>query len=333
MQAAEEILKGVPPRDTIYFRKVTGYSKGTGTVWAGHPEHEILADIERFRELIHYMVEKGYDPESLITIRIIDSGYCYLVDGHHRTSILLTFPDKVYEEFLPCRIVGRSPGWQKVLDIAKDMYIRGDERLYTAIDHPEFDGWEAASDPVLRAAAITRALPFNARIIDIGCNHGGVAVELARRGHTVLGLEYNRKYIALAQALQNTILGHCGVTFQREDAWKFLEASRFDKPDYILCLSVLHHEAKAGGPDRVGELLRLAAGKSKQGVIVEMASGEESQMQGKDVPDTQAGYREWLEKCSGLPVELLCEGVPESAYDTDRRRWLWIVRPATAKLR
>jgi SAM-dependent methyltransferase len=55
--------------------------------------------------------------------------------------------------------------------------------------------------PAIEFICTELALPTNARILDLCCGPGRYAVELARRGYDVVGLDINERYIALARQL------------------------------------------------------------------------------------------------------------------------------------
>jgi len=47
--------------------------------------------------------------------------------------------------------------------------------------------------------ARTLALPERARVLDLACGFGRHAIEMARRGHRVTGLDFNPRYLAIAE--------------------------------------------------------------------------------------------------------------------------------------
>jgi precorrin-6B methylase 2 len=314
----------IPARETTYYRAVTALSHQIGTCWYGHQELAIIRDIERYRALFQNIHRHGWGGDSIIDIRVEKDGVCWLADGHHRMGILLACPELGVER-VNCNIVKRHADWINVVNAARALYSDGKDRLYTEIDHPEFSDWDAASDPVKRADIINQALRPGSFIIDVGCNHGGISFAMANMGHNILGIDTNMNYLRLAAETQGLLCRSSKIELICDDAWKYIRDMPFETADYILCMSVLHHEAKKGGAERVGELLRLMAAKAVHGVVVELASGEETQMRGVDIPHEQDGLGDWMEKYSGLRVRLISRGVPDSRHGTDRRRWLWMV--------
>ena len=71
------------------------------------------------------------------------------------------------------------------------------------------------------AAFLDALLPRGARVLDAGCGTGRVAVELARRGHRVTGVDSDPSMLAVAQ-------GSSGVTWLLADLATLELDDRFD---------------------------------------------------------------------------------------------------------
>ncbi len=74
--------------------------------------------------------------------------------------------------------------------------------------------------PLLDGRGIERA-----RILDLACGTGGLAIELAGYGHTVLGLDSSPEMIALAKAKSANVTG---VSFEIQDMAAFQAEGKFD---------------------------------------------------------------------------------------------------------
>jgi SAM-dependent methyltransferase len=80
---------------------------------------------------------------------------------------------------------------------------------------------------------VERALGIGApsRILDLGCGHGRHSLELARRGHAVLGLDRVAGFLALARAAAER--EGLNAQFERADICRF----EVDQPfDHAICL-------------------------------------------------------------------------------------------------
>jgi SAM-dependent methyltransferase len=88
----------------------------------------------------------------------------------------------------------------------------------------------------------------NVRLADLGCLEGGYAVEFARMGFRVLGLEVrDTNFAACAYVKANTQLPN--LEFVRDDAWNI---ARYGSFDVVFCCGLLYHLDR---PRRFLELL------------------------------------------------------------------------------
>jgi 2-polyprenyl-3-methyl-5-hydroxy-6-metoxy-1,4-benzoquinol methylase len=77
------------------------------------------------------------------------------------------------------------------------------------------------------------------RILDLGCLEGGFAIELGRRGATVVGIEAREANIAKALFARDA-LGMENVTFAQDDV-RNLCGEKYGSFDLVLCWGLLYH--------------------------------------------------------------------------------------------
>lgn len=97
------------------------------------------------------------------------------------------------------------------------------------------------------------------RVADLGCLEGGYAVEFARMGFQVLGLDVRKSNIAACQYVkQHTDLPN--LSFVRDDAWNIGRYGRFDA---VFCCGLLYHL------DRPRQFLQLLSQATARLLIVQ----------------------------------------------------------------
>ena len=77
------------------------------------------------------------------------------------------------------------------------------------------------------------------RVLDLGCAHGVFALELARRGAEVVGVEGRDSWVAMANQAKHD-LGLPNVTFIQGDVRK-ISRETLGQFDVVLCLGLLYH--------------------------------------------------------------------------------------------
>jgi 2-polyprenyl-3-methyl-5-hydroxy-6-metoxy-1,4-benzoquinol methylase len=107
-------------------------------------------------------------------------------------------------------------------------------------------------DAMLSGLAAERAAPL--RGLDLGCGHGWYAVELARRGYRMTGVDLSRGQVAQAEAYAAD--QHIAVELATYDG------QHLEYPDatfdFVYCINVLHHVTAPQGQARlVAEALRV----------------------------------------------------------------------------
>lgn len=306
-----------PARKTDYWKALTAAAANERGLWAGWTPARVNAATESFRKLTKLVAKHGLLAGTTLKLRCNVRGRLRLIDGHHRLGIMLAaqFPGNTWVE---CEV--EAPELEEsVIRPAYSMYageVSG-KKLYSRIDHPLFREWEYATDPAPRAMAIYGAMLPGQTVVDIGTNHGGIAFALAAHGMKVTGLEIAPKYCSLAQALHETLYWKLPVEFRRADAWAMPGLQQFD---WCLCLSVLHHEAKRGGKALVRARIKHIQAFARRGAFVEMASKNETQMDGTDVPQMQEHIAEYI----GAGWEPILTGIPGGTKTDQRWVWRWL---------
>ena len=100
------------------------------------------------------------------------------------------------------------------------------------------------------------------RIVDLGCAHGGYALELARRGATCLGIEGRAAWIEQAKAGKRS-LQLSNVDFVQDDVRNF-STEKYGSFDVVLCCGLLYH---LNSPDLFEHLARISEACSDLTVI------------------------------------------------------------------
>ena len=77
------------------------------------------------------------------------------------------------------------------------------------------------------------------RVLDLACLEGMFAVELARMGASVVGIEGREANVAKAR-LAKEVLGLENLEFHQDDV-RNLSEERYGRFDVVLCLGILYH--------------------------------------------------------------------------------------------
>jgi SAM-dependent methyltransferase len=135
-----------------------------------------------------------------------------------------------------------AAGADRVLDVVN--------AFYEANPFPGFDPgkYEVRDDLVERASWYARRvdaeIPFDAKVIDVGCGTGQLACFLALKRRPVLGVDYSQHSLGLAQLLKER-LALSTVEFRRENLLeRNLPENTFD---FVFCNGVLHHTSDPYG--------------------------------------------------------------------------------------
>ncbi|MGI8952107.1 MAG: class I SAM-dependent methyltransferase [Chitinophagaceae bacterium] len=111
---------------------------------------------------------------------------------------------------------------------------------------------------------LKKSLPFNARILDVGCGNGVISRHLGRAGFNVVGIDVSEKTIEIAKS--NTQLSN--VIFMKKNAEELVASG--EKYDAIICSEVLEHLSE---PEKLLEVLHESL-KEKGKLIVTVPNGK-----------------------------------------------------------
>ncbi len=101
-------------------------------------------------------------------------------------------------------------------------------------------GDEVSARRVLQAAADVLGRPLaGTRILDLACLEGLYAIEFARHGADVLGIEVRERHIAKARFAKDA-LELDNLEFVKDDV-RNLSPDRYGSFDVVLCLGILYH--------------------------------------------------------------------------------------------
>ena len=105
---------------------------------------------------------------------------------------------------------------------------RGWQQLYGNMLFWEFDGLPSSDSVRSAVGFMERALELTqgASVLDLGCGLGYHAIELARRGYEVTGLDWSDQYLDVARSEAEE--GGVAVTFVQGDMARMTFESEFD---------------------------------------------------------------------------------------------------------
>ena len=153
------------------------------------------------------------------------------------------------------------------------------------------------------------------RVVDLGCLEGGYAVEFARAGYDVLGIEVRERNHARCEAVARE-LGLPNLRFVRDDARNVAAHGEFD---VVLCLGLLYHL------DEPVAFLRTLGARTRSLLLLNThyATASECRHYALSAPTTHEGRRgRWFEEYTeGLPDASLEEHAWAS-FGNPRSFWL-----------
>ncbi|WP_369934240.1 methyltransferase domain-containing protein [Xanthomonas tesorieronis] len=133
------------------------------------------------------------------------------------------------------------------------------------------------------AKRLEGALGRRLRVLDLGCAQGYFSLNMAADGHSVHGVDFLDRNVAVCQALASDS-GLAGATFECASIEDFLARLQPGQYDLVFGLSVFHHLVHAHGVDKVRELFGKLAD-STIAAIYELALREEPLYWGPSQPE------------------------------------------------
>ena len=126
--------------------------------------------------------------------------------------------------------------------------IRLDDGTYTKPDELSIDLWDVFISAKRLLEVIFPGNKNHLRLADLGCLEGGYAVEFARMGFDVLGIEVRESNIEACNYVKSKVDLPL-LKFIRDDAWNLPNYGIFD---VVFCCGLLYHFDK---PKRFLEML------------------------------------------------------------------------------
>jgi SAM-dependent methyltransferase len=160
-----------------------------------------------------------------------------------------------------------------------DVAGRGTPDSYQA----RFDRLAAAGRPVHGEADLCeRLMPPGARVLDAGCGTGRVAIELARRGYQVVGVDVDPRMLAKARSLD------AGVEWRQVDLADLVVTEPFD---LVVCAGNVIPLVAAGSEPAV--LTALASAVAADGRLVTGFGLDPAHLPLPEAPFGLAQYDAW----------------------------------------
>jgi SAM-dependent methyltransferase len=135
------------------------------------------------------------------------------------------------------------------------------------------------------------------KVLDLGCAEGLIAIEMRKRGATVVhGVEYNEQIFKRALALARG-----GVEFFRHNLNDGLPAQLLPQYDVVLMLAILH---KLATPDIA---LRRFVVFARERAVIRLPLGSAGRIVGKHYPHEPCNVNETMPDC-GFRLERCANG-------------------------
>jgi hypothetical protein len=209
-------------------------------------------------------------------------------------------------------VVSRYGAWTD-----HNIHLGGD--LYTFESRPFSPKWRR----ILQLVADVAGQPLDQlRILDLACLEGQYAVEFARQGATVVGIEGREGNIAKARFAKDA-LGLSNLEFYQDDV-RNLSVEKYGEFDVVLCLGLLYH---LDAPDVFDFMERIARVCRRFAVIdtyISLAAKERYSYGGREYRGRN--YFEHLEESS------VDERLKNAWASLDNPRSVWLTRPSLLNL-
>ena len=197
-------------------------------------------------------------------------GKFYILDGHHRMGLALARGQKNIQSVVIKKEIDYLK-WQNLIELDypdfnftdqdwKNFYddafkIYGMKKLYHYIPLDYFKDW-SLERKVYRRKIIKQICLNQARILDLGCNIGGMDFDIFDNNR-IVGVDNNPQNIKVARKL--TFIFDKPIIFFHRDILDFLENpghEMFKHFDLIICTSILHH-VRRDSEERFRKILSL----------------------------------------------------------------------------
>ena len=130
-------------------------------------------------------------------------------------------------------------------------------------------------------------------VLDLGCAEGLIAMEFAKAGATVRGIEYNPDLAAMARELTRAVPK---VTIDERDLRDEIAAPERRRYDVVLALAILHKLRN------IEAAILYCAAVARSLVIVRLPLGSTGKIRCKYEPEVVADLRATMDKC-GFDLE------------------------------
>lgn len=258
--------------------------------------------------LYNSIKDDGYNG-SLIWVFFDDEGKIQTYDGFHRLSILEYLGLEVDVNLV---ISTRDKNPKRRGDfplVEKLIEINHGRNLYQPIDDPrlaEFKLWRKDCKP--RLDFILKHVR-GWSLLDIGCDTGYFCRELTKKGFKVIGLDNDKRRIAISRYL--SIINNIDINYVVGRWQDYVKT--MNKIDVILMLSVFHHALLKVGVDQAFKDLTLLRGKCKQLFFSAPSSAKDikwlrgSDKEKYDLSETE--FRCRVEDATGMAIQDAWKGV------------------------
>lgn len=269
----------VNPTDVMY------YSRDGGLLWV-----EDFLPIQKQDKVESLTKCIGSNEWNLpaIKVSIGDNGEVILIDGAHRTcaAYLLGISE------MPAKVLYRHGPWHNFRFSLWSIYKKN--HMYHRLDHPDLSSWTYWRDDVKeRAKIISDAIGDKFVIVDVGCNLGGLTVELSRLGHYVNGVDIDEKMLKNARRWAKVSGQDCKFTKRITHRY-----------GYVVALSVIHHQF---GTEDEYRLLRECAGMACFGIVIDCPK-KGGAVAGSDPRTEPAEMMSWIVSGIGGECKLIHKG-------------------------
>jgi len=218
------------------------------------PNKSTTVGVENCKALYFDIRDNGFDEtKGHILIRIRDNGVIYVVNGHHRVSILKHLK---YNEIC-VKVKTRNRGFRRFKEELHQIY--GEMMLYQPVDHPDLSDWSLNQNGYEEVFQLIteNVVVQDKTILDIGSCTGDFSYKLTKLGGEVTGIDTDDRVVKLAE-YQRTYRNadQCNPVFLVKSFESHLPTSR--SYDVVLLLNVIHHYLRNSVDDALNRLVDIS---------------------------------------------------------------------------